>query len=81
LPMKFRLRGKTGKYLLKQVAADLLPATVMNKRKQGFAIPLAQWLRGELRPLVEDTFSDRRFRERGMFDVAGVQGMLKEHFR
>ncbi|UZD56193.1 asparagine synthase (glutamine-hydrolyzing) [Caldimonas aquatica] len=81
LPMKYRLRGKTGKYLLKQVAADLLPATVMNKRKQGFAIPLAQWLRGELRPLVEDTFSDRRFRERGMFDVAGVQGMLKEHFR
>jgi asparagine synthase (glutamine-hydrolysing) len=74
-----KLRGNTGKYLLKQVAQDLLPASVMNKPKQGFAIPVARWLRNELRPLLQDIIGSRSFRERGLFQQAGVQQCFDRH--
>jgi asparagine synthase (glutamine-hydrolysing) len=79
LPFDMKLRGNTGKYLLKQVAQDLLPASVMNKPKQGFAIPVARWLRNELRPLLQDLIGSRSFRERGLFQQAGVQQCFDRH--
>ncbi|MCM5680334.1 asparagine synthase (glutamine-hydrolyzing) [Schlegelella sp. S2-27] len=79
LPLDFKLRNGVGKYLLKQVANDLLPAAVLNKRKQGFAIPVAQWFREDLRELMLDTLADRRFRERGIFNASGVQQRMADH--
>ena len=79
IPYQFKLRNGTGKYLLKQVAADLLPAGVLQKRKQGFAIPIAKWLRTELKELMSDTLSDRSFRERGVFNESGVRRCVQEH--
>ncbi len=49
LPDSLRLRGRTGKYLLKKAFADWLPESVLSHRKQGFGIPLAAWFRGPLR--------------------------------
>lgn len=68
-----------GKYLLKKVAAKLLPPECLQKRKQGFAIPLARWFRNELKPLMQDIITDRAFRERGIFNVAGVQACYVSH--
>lgn len=79
LPLEMKLRGSRGKYLLKQAARTLLPAECLNKRKQGFAIPLAEWFRGDLRSTLLDTMSDRRFRERGIFDRQGVDRNVREH--
>jgi asparagine synthase (glutamine-hydrolysing) len=79
IPYQFKLRDGTGKYLLKQVAADLLPAGVLQKRKQGFAIPIAKWLRNDLKELMSDTLSDRSFRERGVFNEGGVRRCVEEH--
>lgn len=79
LPVSMKLRGNSGKHALKQVAARLLPAEVLAKRKQGFAIPLASWFRNELRPMLQDTINSRAFRERGLFDLNGVQRMVNEH--
>lgn len=79
LPVKMKLRDGVGKYLLKRVARDLLPASVLDKPKQGFAIPVAQWFREDLRELMLDTIADRRFVERGVFNVEGVRKCLAEH--
>lgn len=79
LPLQMKLRDGVGKYLLKQVANDLLPAAVLQKRKQGFAIPVAKWFREDLRELMLDTLADRRFRERGIFNAAGVQQCMADH--
>jgi asparagine synthase (glutamine-hydrolysing) len=81
LPLGLKRRGGRGKYLLRRVAARLLPASVLSKRKQGFAIPLAAWLRRELRELAQDVFASRAFRERGVFDAQAVERCLADHVR
>ena len=79
LPFDLKLRHGVGKYLLKQVARELLPAEVLNKRKQGFAIPVAHWLRHDLRELMQDTLGSRAFRERGLFNLDGVARCVARH--
>jgi asparagine synthase (glutamine-hydrolysing) len=79
LPFEMKLRGSVGKYLLRKVASELLPAEVLNKPKQGFAIPIARWLRHELRELMSDTFSSRSFMQRGEFNVQGVRRCMALH--
>lgn len=79
IPYEYKLRDGTGKYLLKQAARRLLPPEVMQKRKQGFAIPVAQWLRHDLKELLLDTLSDRSFRERGIFNEQGVRHCVESH--
>lgn len=79
LPYALKRHGGVGKVLLRRVAAQLLPAEVLDKPKQGFAIPIAHWLRTDLRELMRDTIASRRFAERGVFDVAGVTACADQH--
>ncbi|MGO9485445.1 MAG: asparagine synthase (glutamine-hydrolyzing) [Rhodomicrobium sp.] len=55
LPAQFKVRNRTGKYLLKKLAEKYFPADFVHRPKMGFAIPLAAWLRGPLRPVLEGT--------------------------
>ena len=79
LPFNTKLRHNTGKYLFKEIARDLLPADVMDKPKQGFAIPLNEWFRGDLRTLLMDSVSSRSFRGRGLFSQVGVEQLVNQH--
>ncbi|HET9652503.1 MAG TPA: asparagine synthase (glutamine-hydrolyzing), partial [Usitatibacter sp.] len=67
LPYAMKHDGVQSKKLLRRVAARLLPAETLHKRKQGFASPLGRWFRHDLRPLLEDLVAARSFRERGVF--------------
>ena len=53
LPSSYKLRGGSGKYLLKLAARGKIPDEIIDRPKKGFGIPLASWLRGPLRPRVE----------------------------
>jgi asparagine synthase (glutamine-hydrolysing) len=79
IPFEYKLRDGNGKYLLKKVAQQLLPPEVMQKRKQGFAIPVARWLREDLKTLLRDTLSSRSFRERGIFNLRGITHCVDAH--
>ena len=79
LPFDLKLREGRGKHLFRRVATQLLPADVLNKPKQGFAIPIAQWLRHELRERMQDTLTSRAFVERGIFDLVGIKRLISEH--
>lgn len=81
LPERFKLRNGTGKYLLKRVAERHLPESCVHKRKQGFAIPLAHWLRTGLHDLLMDTVHSEGFRERDAFDAEWVRRLASEHVR
>ena len=70
----FRLKG-----LLKAAYADVLPRAVLAQRKRGFMIPLARWLRGDLRPLLDDLLAAERVRARGLFRVEAVEALKAEH--
>lgn len=58
LPVELKVRGGTGKYLLKKLAERYLPKELIYRRKMGFAIPVADWLRGKLAPLVDEILFD-----------------------
>ncbi|MGL6291514.1 MAG: asparagine synthase (glutamine-hydrolyzing) [Silanimonas sp.] len=79
LPAHLRLRDGRGKHLLRQVARRWLPSDVLDKPKQGFAIPLPEWFRTKLGTMAADVFASRAFRERGWVQPAVVDGLLAEH--
>ncbi len=79
LPLDLKLRGLTGKYILKRAMRDRLPEQVIKRPKKGFGMPVAKWVKGELRQLVRDTFSAERLRRRGLFNTGYVQKLLDEH--
>lgn len=58
LPLEFKVHDRVGKYLLKRLAERYFPRELVNRRKMGFGIPLADWLRGPLRPLLHETLLD-----------------------
>jgi asparagine synthase (glutamine-hydrolysing) len=80
LPGKYKRRGMTGKWLLKQVMRDKLPDAVIDRPKKGFGIPLSEWLRGPLRPVCEELLSPDALRQEGLFDPAFVERLKQEHF-
>jgi asparagine synthase (glutamine-hydrolysing) len=79
LPPELRVRGRRGKHILRRVAARWLPPAVLEKPKQGFAIPLGQWFRGPLRPLAADLLASRSFKERGLIRPAAAARYLDDH--
>jgi asparagine synthase (glutamine-hydrolysing) len=81
LPIGLKFHGLTGKYILKRAMRDILPPAILKRPKKGFGMPVAQWIKGELRLLVRDTFSPERLKRRGLFNPAYVQRLLDEHDR
>lgn len=79
LPLSFKLRNGTSKYLLRKLCERLLPASVLTKRKQGFAIPKDRWFQYELRTFAEDLLLDRQTLARGYFRKDSLSRMLKHH--
>ncbi len=57
LPVQQKLRGRTGKWILREAARDLLPPEVLSRSKTGFGVPLRTWLHRELAPLMHDVLS------------------------
>lgn len=81
LPVFLRLRHGRGKYLLRQLARRWLPSDILDKPKQGFAIPLPEWFRGTLGAMAADVFASRAFRERGWLDPGVADRLLSAHRR
>jgi asparagine synthase (glutamine-hydrolysing) len=79
LPRDLRIRGRRGKHLLRRVAARWLPREVLEKPKQGFAIPLGQWFRGPLRDMAADVIGSDSFRDRGLIDQRAARRYLDGH--
>jgi asparagine synthase (glutamine-hydrolysing) len=72
VPLEMR-RGALGtKHLVRRVLYKHVPRELLERPKQGFGIPLASWLRGELAPLIEEHLSPRHIRDQGLFDPALV---------
>jgi asparagine synthase (glutamine-hydrolysing) len=80
LPSSLKLRGGEGKYLLKQSMQPYLPAELMYRPKQGFAVPLAKWFRGPLRTRVTESLVGERLASTGMFNPTYLRHLLDSHF-
>ena len=79
IPVEYKLKGKSGKYILKSAMKDLLPSNILHRPKKGFGIPIAEWLKRRLNPLVHDLLAPQRLKEQGLFNADYVQKLIKEH--
>ena len=79
IPRKRKFTGLSGKNLLRRVARRYLPDSIVDRRKHGFAVPVASWLKNELRPWMEDLLLGQTFKERGLFNAAYVAMMVNTH--
>src|SRR5439155_881937 len=68
-----------GKYILKRLAAGLVPQDIIDRPKHGFRPPLDRWFRAELRPMVEDLLLGPTGRTRGFFDGAAVAALWRRY--
>jgi len=75
----FKLKGLTTKYILKEAAKGILPEKIIRRPKKGFGIPLAKWIKSDLKQLFEETLSPDRISRGGLFHPAYVQRLLAEH--
>ena len=80
VPGRFKIKGNRKKHLIKRAFAADLPRTILERKKSGFSIPLARWLREDLRGLVEDYLSPERLRRQGYFEPGLVERLKREHF-
>ena len=81
MPASLKIRRGHTKILLKSVAARHVPRECVYRSKEGFSMPVKEWLRNEIRPLVEELLDRRRLDRQGIFQSATVERLKREHFR
>jgi asparagine synthase (glutamine-hydrolysing) len=79
IPGRLKIRGMTTKHLFKRAVGHLVPADIVTRRKQGLGVPIAAWLRGPLRAVLEDRLSPARVARRGLLDPVTVSRLVAEH--
>lgn len=76
LPSEWKYRGTEGKWILKEALRGILPDSVLFRAKTGFGAPMRAWLRGPLRPFVEEMLSETSINRRGLFEYRAVRQLI-----
>jgi asparagine synthase (glutamine-hydrolysing) len=79
LPTRYKLRGFKMKHILKETFQGRLPDPILARKKKGFGVPVAEWLKGPLRPWVEELFSSASLKQHGVLSTPGVQRLWTDH--
>ncbi len=79
LPESLKSRGAETKYLLKKVAARLVPKEVVYRQKMGFGVPIGRWLRGEMKTFLKEILLSERSLNRGITNPVEVKRYVEEH--
>jgi len=79
VPIDLKLRGSTGKYLVRKAVEPWLPSGALDRPKQGFSVPLARWVRGDLGRYAESLWRDARADEAGALKPDAVAALFREH--
>jgi asparagine synthase (glutamine-hydrolysing) len=79
MPGELKVRGGVRKFVLKEAMRGLVPDRILHRKKEGFSIPIKNWLRRELEPLMRDLLSPARLGRRGLFAPDEVRRLMDEH--
>lgn len=79
LPSHLKIRGRITKYVLRQAVRGLIPDEVIDRPKQGFRVPLPEWLRGELSSWASHHLQHSSIHRRGLFKRAEIERMWTRH--
>ncbi|RZM20055.1 MAG: asparagine synthetase B, partial [Sphingomonas sp.] len=79
MPADVKLHGKIGKYVIRQAIAPWLPEGILDRRKQGFQMPLAAWFAGDFGAYAEQLWRDSGVREQGIWRAGAVDKVFADH--
>jgi asparagine synthase (glutamine-hydrolysing) len=79
LPVRMKLRGFTTKWVLREAVRDIIPAGILSRKKMGFPVPFAVWMKGAWGNVARDVLLDSRSRERGIIDPPAVERLITAH--
>jgi asparagine synthase (glutamine-hydrolysing) len=81
IPASLKLHNGETKHIMKRAVTGLVPDEVLNRPKQGFGVPIQEWINQQLKARMVDTLSEARTRQRGYFDTSYLDVLLDEHWR
>lgn len=79
LPSHLKVRDGKGKWLLREVLTRYIPSELMERPKQGFSVPIAQWMREPLRDWAETLLNESRLKQEGYLNASQVRSAWKNH--
>ncbi len=81
MPSELKLKGLETKYILKKAMEGIVPKEILYREKQGFGVPINEWINVQLKERILETLGDKRTLERGYFEPKYIQNLLDEHAR
>jgi len=81
IPASLKLKGTETKYIMKKAVADLVPNEILNRPKQGFGVPIQEWINSQLRTRIREELANLTSGHRDYIDQGYVQVLLDEHER
>lgn len=81
IPSSLKLKGHETKYIFKKAVEGFVPREILYREKQGFGVPIGEWINSQLRERIVGDLSERRTSERGYFDAKYVNLLIDEHRR
>ncbi len=81
IPSGMKLHGNEEKYVLRRAMAHILPENIVTRRKKGFMFPMSDWMRNELKPVVDSCLAPEATRKRGIFNPVTVDMLRRDFFR
>ena len=79
IPSELKLKGLETKYIFRKAVRGLVPDAILDRPKQGFGVPINEWINSQLRTRIHETLKEKRTSERGYFDAKYIETLLDEH--
>jgi asparagine synthase (glutamine-hydrolysing) len=79
LPSSFKLNDSKGKYILREIVHKYVPATIMDRPKMGFGIPISHWGQGKLKPVFDECFDKKFLEDQGIFSVSKIRELYESY--
>jgi asparagine synthase (glutamine-hydrolysing) len=80
LPSALKVRRFQLKYILKKAVETWLPHEIVYRQKRGFSVPIASWMRGGLKTLLDETLAEEKLKRDGLLNARFVRRLLQEHW-
>jgi len=79
IPAQLKLKGTETKYIFKKAMEGIVPHEILYREKQGFGVPINEWINSQLKERIHGILSEKRTLERGYFEPKYIQILLDEH--
>ncbi len=79
IPSELKLKGLETKYIFRKAVRGLVPDAILDRPKQGFGVPINEWINAQLKNRIRETLGSKQSVERGYFDAKYIKTLLDEH--